>query len=73
MAATVERFARIMENYDAIWTSMAGIEIPTITGGTAMRQLVTAGGIVIAGVGIAPGGIATEEQSRKVSPQLDQS
>jgi hypothetical protein len=58
---TVERFAKITENYDAIWISMAGTGIPAITDGTAMWEIVTAVGIVIAGVGIATGGIATEK------------
>ena len=52
---TVERSAKITENYDAIWISMAGIGFPIITGGTAMQQIVTAGGI-------ATGGIATEKK-----------
>jgi hypothetical protein len=53
---TVERSAKITENYDAIWISMAGIGIPTITEGTAMQEIVTAGGI-------ATGGIATKKVS----------
>jgi hypothetical protein len=57
----VEKFAKITENYDAIWISMAGTDIPAITDGTAMWEIVTAGGIVIAGVGIVTGGIATEK------------
>jgi hypothetical protein len=59
---TVERFAKIMGSYDAIWISMAGIGIPTITEGTAMPEIVTAGRIAIAGVGIVTGGIATEKK-----------
>jgi hypothetical protein len=51
-----------MGSYDAIWISMAGIDIPTITEGTAMLEIVTAGGIAIAGVGIVTGGIATEKK-----------
>ena len=67
---TVERFGKITENYDAILISMAGIGLPTIAGGTAMRRMVTAARI--GGVGIATGGIATEKKSQS-SPQLDQS
>jgi len=58
---TVERFAKIIGNSDAISTSMAGIGIPTITEGMAMREIVTVGGIATAGVGIVIGGIATEK------------
>jgi hypothetical protein len=42
---------------------MAGIDIPTTTEGTAMREIVTADGIATVGVGIVTGGIATEKGS----------
>ena len=41
---------------------MAGIDIPTTTEGTAMREIVTADGIATVGVGTVTGGIATEKR-----------
>jgi hypothetical protein len=68
---TVERFAKITGNSDAISTSMAGIGIPTITEGMAMREIVTVGGIATAGVGIVIDGIATEKKYY-ITPESDQ-
>jgi len=70
--ATVERFAKIMGNYDAILISIAGIGIPTITQDPAMRDIVTAGGIATVGVGIVIDGIATEQGGSKLTRQLGQ-
>jgi hypothetical protein len=56
---TEERYAKITGNCDAIWISMAGINLLT-TAVMVMRDIVTADGILIVGAGIATGGIGTE-------------
>jgi hypothetical protein len=66
--ATVERSAKTVENSDAIWTSMAGIDIPTTM--EDMRGTAPVGGIAIAGVGTVTPGIATEKNSTLADGQV---